>query len=147
MPRFGLTGASVLSFPFGAITLTIAAPNTGSSLNFPPVDRDAYSDEAWRLAHDIVGTLAPAELPMDDRAASVAYVYGLLFCVLTLEATLGVQGIRLHFPPLAELGAEHDRLISYETLLPFIDRDVSPQEARWLTDRLRGVAALVTRQS
>lgn len=111
-------------------------------MNFPDAERDALSDEAWSLAREIVARLSPPEWPMDDAPQSEAYLYGVLFTVLTLEATADLSGIWFRFPPLAEVGVERSRMISYETLLPFLAREVPAREAEWFAARFRRLAAI-----
>lgn len=93
-----------------------------------------------------------ASLPLANRQAArrllvEQYVYGVVYCAITTEASFELQGAVLQFPALEQAGAmEHiSRLISYETLLPFLNSDVTETQARALAVRLRGLADLCDR--
>lgn len=142
-------------------------------MELPDDDQDAeLSDEAWEIARRlaasapsedwpdlpaIIGTLqqflteAQFETLKADarRSLNEVYFYGLVYAVMTLEIRFDVQGARLRMPALLEIGEADagSRLISFEGLLPFMDREVSRQEAKWLAGRLRGLAEICDKKA
>lgn len=142
-------------------------------MELPDDDQDdELSEEAWEIARRIAAS-APSDnwppLPSiigsleqfltstqfealkceSNRALNEVYFYGLVYASLTMDIRFDVQGARLRMPALLEVGEADagSRLISYEGLLPFMDRPVSKQEAKWLADRLRGLAAICDKKA
>ena len=76
-----------------------------------------------------------------------AYVTAVVYSALTTDCTLELQGLRLTFPACADVGAfdQAARLISWETMLPFIVTDTTEAQARAIATRLRGLADLCDR--
>jgi hypothetical protein len=97
---------------------------------------DDELDEAAKQARQVVESISG--LSRDDAD----YVYAVVYAALTTEASIELQGIMLQFPACEDAGAiaQASRLISWETLLPFLNSDVTPAQAQMLADRLRGLA-------
>lgn len=93
-------------------------------------------DEAAKQARHVAEAIAGSS--RDDAD----YIYAVVYAALTTEASVELQGIILQFPACEDAGAvvQASRLISWETLLPFLNSDVTPAQAKMLADRLRGLA-------
>lgn len=101
---------------------------------------DAELDEMAAKAASIAEALA-------TTPEQQAYVTAVVYTALTTDCTIELQGLRLMFPACADAGAfeQMARLISWETMLPFILTDTTEAQARAIAVRLRGLADLCDR--
>lgn len=96
---------------------------------------DAELDELAAQAASIAETIAATPKQR-------AYVTAVVYAALTTDCTIELQGLRLTFPACDDAGAleQAARLISWETMLPFIRVDTTEAQAKALAVRLRGLA-------
>jgi hypothetical protein len=84
--------------------------------------------------------VARAQFPTESEE----FYFGAALAALTMHVVATQNGPLFRFPILAPTDAYRatERLVSFETMLPFIDRDVSEKEARLFAARFRGIAEI-----